>query len=324
MAEAEKLFEKIISKAGHGTDNCIYTEPYPKYSNHMVGADKTNRPTILIHSNNPANKQYPNSKRDNLEIMFNKNCKVSSGPITENCSFTLMTLLTDDEEIISYFFKITNVLVCKLGNDPSLTTVYEEVSKVLTIFEKTKKISRDGVQGLFCELTIINLSTDKDTMVEAWHNETTDRFDFNDSNVKIEVKSTKKEKRVHFFKASQLNSDNPLYIASFMVIPSGIGKTVLALKDEIEKKLNKTENKTKLNEIVLKTLGVNYLSSNEYVFDYNSIIQTLRFYDLKDISVIEESNIPSSYSNLSFDVDFSNFNYVQNQTKYNLVDRCLK
>ena len=315
MAEAEKLFKKIISKAGHGTDNCIYTEPYPKYSSHRVGSDKTNRPTILIHSNNPANKQYPNSKRDNLEIMFNKSCKVSSGSTTENCNFTLMTLLTDDDEIISYFFEIADVLVSKLGNDPSLATVYEEVSKVLTIFEKTKKISRDGVQGLFCELTIINLSTDKDIMVEAWHNETTDRFDFNDSNVKIEVKSTKKEKRVHFFKASQLNSDNPLYIASFMV---------LALKDEIEKKLNKIENKTKLNEIVLKTLGVNYLSSNEYVFDYNSIIQTLRFYDLKNISVIEESNIPSSYSNLSFDVDFSNFNYVQNQTKYNLVDRCLK
>ena len=114
-----------------------------------------------------------------------------------------------------------------------------------------------------------------------------------------------------------------MFIASLLIIESGNGKTVLNLKDEIEKKLSKTTNKIKLNEVVLETLGLNYLSSNRFKFDYNYCLENLLFFDLKNIPVIEKNCIPENYSKLSFEVDFTSIKSTETESGFDLVDNCI-
>ena len=320
----KEIFNKIVKDYITDDNDKIFTEHYPNFSNHRIGADKTKLPIILIHSKNSTLKQYPSTKLDSLTIFYNKTCEISSGDTTKTYDFTIIKLNSDDPEIISYFFKIINVFVNKVGNEPELVDVYRELNKILDLFSKGKKISKKLVQGLFSEMVIINSSNSPDLLVEAWHNQNTDRFDFNDSEAKIEVKSTSKYERIHTFRASQLESKSPLFIASFLVIESGNGKTVLSLKNEIEKKLTKTRNKIKLSEIVLETLGLKYLSSNKYKFDYNYCLENLLFFDIKSIPIIKKRNIPEIYSKISFDIDFTSLDSLGPEIEHSLIASCIK
>ena len=319
----KEIFNRIISDFVHNEDDKIFTENYPSFNNHRVGTDKSKLPIILIHSKNNTSKHYPPTKLDLLKILFNKSCDITSENTTKTFNFTIIKLNSEDPEITSYFFKIIHLFINKIGNEPDLVDVYKELNKMLDLFSKGKKISKKLVQGLFSEMVIINSSKNIDDQTEAWHNQNTDRFDFNDSEVKIEVKSTSKYERIHNFRASQLESKTPLFIASLLIIESGNGKTVLNLKDEIEKKLSKTTNKIKLNEVVLETLGLNYLSSNRFKFDYNYCLENLLFFDLKNIPVIEKNCIPENYSKLSFEVDFTSIKSTETESGFDLVDNCI-
>ena len=89
------------------------------------------------------------------------------------------------------------------------------------------------------------------------------------------------------------------------------------------KSIDKTTNKIKLNEVVLETLGLKYLSSNRFKFDYNYCLENLLFFNLEDIPVIEKKCIPENYSKLSFEVDFTIIKPLETDSGFNLIDNCI-
>ena len=124
----------------------------------------------------------------------------------------------------------------------------------------------------------------------------------------MEVKSTTKHYRIHRFSIEQLNPNigSELIIASVFVIETGVGKSILNLRDEIVSKVKDIDLNLRLNEIIYKTIGSDYEKLGDVFFDYQLAKDSLCFYNSEVIPKILNQNIPSEISNVSFDCDLTN------------------
>jgi hypothetical protein len=162
-------------------------------------------------------------------------------------------------------------------------------------------------------------------MLRSWHSNAQDRFDFNDSKDKIEVKSTSRETRVHAFSNNQLNPNKNanLIIASIFVIESGIGYGILDLKNEIENKLVDKSLCFRLNEVIADTLGSEIEKCLNLLFDIQLAIDSVRFYNGSDIPSINAMHIHKSISHVKFDCDLDDINCISKLEYKSQLHSCL-
>jgi hypothetical protein len=165
-------------------------------------------------------------------------------------------------------------------------------------------------------LFVIDRSQDPSYLVRAWHVDTVDKYDFNDSVNKVEVKSTKGQERTHLFSIDQLhpNAGSDLLIASVFVNQAGIGNNIFDIADSIEKRVTDPELKAKLKEIVYKTIGPRIDDAAKLMFDYKFAVDTYRIYDYRDIPSIPLEAIPSQVSGVHFRSDLSEIDPVDMST----------
>jgi hypothetical protein len=164
------------------------------------------------------------------------------------------------------------------------------------------------VRGLWAELLVIEQSNDPEYLIRSWHVTPEDKYDFNDGEGKIEVKSTASDERSHMFSIGQLNpiGEGGLLIASILVSRIGVGKSIFDLVDSISQKVGKSEIIIKLREIVLSTIGPHIQEVSKIFFDYNKGVQEYLLFDYKQIPSISMDNIPLEVTNVSFRSNLTN------------------
>lgn len=145
-------------------------------------------------------------------------------------------------------------------------------------------------------------------LIQAWHNSVVDKFDFNDGIDKIEVKSTSKTKRIHHFSIEQLNPNpnSELIIASVFVVETGVGESIFDLVKRIEQKIKDHDLSFRMNQIIAQTLGREISKSFDMYFDYHLALDSLQFYESKNIPSIAVQNVPNEIINVHFDTDLTN------------------
>ena len=203
--------------------------------------------------------------------------------------------------------KIVFVLLKNLSEKPLLKELKIEIEKLINLFTKFSKPALKTIQGLWAELLIIEQSKNPDYLIKSWHNSTSDKYDFNDGNDKIEVKSTTKSRRIHNFSLEQLipNAKSKLIISSILTIETGTGTSVFDLVELIESKLKDQNLIYRINEIVASTLGKDFEKVFDIYFDYKFSVDSIQHYDSVDIPTINISSIPSNILNVRFDCDLT-------------------
>ena len=142
--------------------------------------------------------------------------------------FTIIQMVSDDQDLIKYFFQVISIILQRLPSRPKVSLLKEEISKVIEIFMAPLRFSKETVRGLWAELLVIERSSNPEYLINAWHVEPEDKYDFNDATDKIEVKSTAGDKRSHIFSLEQLSPEDgsSLLIASvFVNKPNPASKT---------------------------------------------------------------------------------------------------
>lgn len=298
--------------------NDFLVEDFPGFISHKIGLDTEENCCILIKSD----QSKPISKIDldtykHFQVFFNKSCElISYNGVVEKSKFTVIQFYEEDIELQLYFLDVCGTILYKLGNKPSLKDTYNSLRYLLELFNKTISPSKSTIQGLWGELLLIDISSDPEYMINSWHVNPTDTFDFNDGTSKLEVKSTSKQERVHNFSINQLinHGSTELLIASVLVIESGLGKSVIDLIYSIKLRVNNPEVFLKLSEIVFNTLGnlTNSISIVKYDFQYSK--DCLAFYDSQDIPIIPIKTIPNNVTSVRFDVNLKNINEISSVT----------
>ncbi len=300
-----KVFLKLQDK-DNPTKDYVSVESVPFSDYHKIGISREGYPLFFVKCNN--NSKSIDINLELISVIFSQECSIKENEQNTNEIYTLVILKTTNSDLQQYFTDVFSIILQQLEPIPSETNLYREIRKVIDLFSSISKPQVKSTQGLWAELLVIEKSTNPEYLITAWHNSPTDKFDFNDSIDKLEVKSTMKSKRIHKFSIEQLNNNHSsgLLIASTFVIETGSGKSILNLRDNIVSRLNNINIQLRLNEMIYKTMGNEYEKLGDIYFDYQLASDSLAFYNIEDIPHIKIESVPLQVSNVTFDSDLTN------------------
>lgn len=309
------LYNQFIKLIGSKVDDSdtYRVIPVNEGSHHRLGCSEEGFPIFFIECSD--NKKTTDVNLELIDVQFNRLCKLNiiDDSISELRTYCLVKLKSHKKDFTKYFLDVFSIVLEKLSEQPSSIQLRNEVSKLIQLFMGPTPFSASTLQGLWAEMLVIEQSADPDYLINAWHVSANDKYDFNDGIDKIEVKSTGKASRCHEFAIEQLNPNDgsQLLIASIFVIKTGVGKNIFDLEESIVSRLNNNESLEKLKSMILKTLGENIDTVKNIYFDYTQAVDSLSFYNHKDIPSIASSNVPAGVSNVHFQSDLTNINPIE-------------
>lgn len=300
----------------------ITVESVPFSNHHKIGISSDGYPLFFVKCDNQS--KSININLELISVLFSQDCNIKEREKNSNEIYTIVVLKTLNRDLQQYFTDVFSIILQQLEPIPTEINLYREVRKVIDLFSSITKPPVKSIQGLWAELLVIEKASNPEYLINAWHISPSDKYDFNDSKDKIEVKSTTKSKRIHRFSIEQLNNNigSDLLIASVFVIETGTGKSILNLRDIIISKISDIKLQLKLNEMIYKTMGNEYEKLGDIFFDYQQASDSLSFYKVIDIPHIHTHAIPVQVSNVTFDCDLSSVPTVLERV-YNIQDSLL-
>ena len=316
MQNVFKIFQDLKNESPKN-DESFAVAKLPSIKNHKIGISQTGQPMFFIECDERTKSKALDTNLEFISVQFNRQCQLinNNGKI-EKGIYTIISLKPDSDYLQEYFLKVVFVLVKSLTGKPLLKNLKFEIEKLISLFTKFSKPSLNTIQGLWAELLIIEQSKNPDYLIKSWHNSNSDKYDFNDGDNKIEVKSTTKSRRIHNFSLEQLipNANSKLIVSSIMTIETGTGTSIFDLVELIESKLNDQILIFRINEMLAITLGEDFEKAFDIFFDYKFSVDSIQHYESVDIPTINIGIIPSNILNVRFDCDLTDVK-TANKTK---------
>jgi hypothetical protein len=311
-----KIFQDLKKESPRNGDYFAIAT-LPTIKTHKLGISLKGQPVFFIKCDEMTLTRSLDTNLEFISVQYNRQCQLinKKGEIEEGI-YTIISLKSDSDYLQEYFLKIVFVLVKNLSEKPLLKDLKIEIEKLINLFTKLSKPALKSIQGLWAELLIIEQSKNPDYLIKSWHNSTSDKYDFNDGNDKIEVKSTSKIRRIHNFSLEQLipNTKSKLIVSSILTIQTGTGTSIFDLIDIIESKIKDQNLIYRINEMVTSTLGEDFEKSFDIYFDYKFSVDSIQHYESVNIPTINISSIPSNIMNVRFDCDLTDVRTV-NKTR---------
>jgi len=302
------LYDKLLegSLPVEGTYKII---DIPNYPNHKIGIDYNTSLNILLYTSGDRPKVFPSRRFKYFELLFNRKCRIANEKDFSNDKiieeyYTILTLKPINRDLQIYFLSLCNNILEKVGNIPSASIVAIEINKILSLFQHLSNPPINTIQGLFGELLIINKSNSPEYLVKAWHIKENALYDFDDGIECLEVKTSSNSKRIHTFSQTQLNPKikKDIHVASILVQQSDFGYSIFYLADLIREKISDANLLHKLNEMIFKSIGNEVENLSDIKFDYDYSIESIQFFNIKDIPKIQSSHVPKGISALKYNV----------------------
>jgi hypothetical protein len=308
-----KIFTNLQRKESN-VDDCFSAASLPFSTKHKIGISSEGYPIFFIECNTKENSLDINLEF--ISVMFNRICRLKEDDSTfsEN-TYTIISLKTENIDLQQYFIEVVCIILEQLPESPTHKQLKSEIQKLIDLFSRFTRPPKKTIQGLWAEMFIIDQAKYPEYLIQSWHASPEDKFDFNDGQDKIEVKSTSQTRRIHSFAFEQLNPNriSNLLIASVFVVQTGRGKNIFDLRNSICKKVTNLQLQFRLNELLSQTLGSDFDKVFDVYFDYQQAIDTLSFFDFKDIPTISGDNIPNEISNVRFDCDLSRVRTIKDK-----------
>ena len=308
MKNIFKLFQELNQLKYSSINNTgIETASIPEIKYHKIGISEEGFPIFFIKCKDE-NKKTTLINLKIISISLNVKCELfNNGTFVEDGIYTQVILKSESWELQKYFIEIFSTIILGFEEIEVGENVKLEINKIINLFSKLSNEPENSIQGLWAELLLIDNSTNPTYLIESWHIKKTDKYDFNDGKDKIEVKSTEKIKREHFFSLEQLitTSNSKLLIASIKVYETGKGTTIFDLSNSIKNKLSDQNTIIKLETLIAESLGTNFEIAFEKFYDLDYGIEHLQLFKNTEIPTIPGNSIPKSLSQIKFLADLS-------------------
>ena len=95
---------------------------------------------------------------------------------------------SDSINISNIFFEQIHSLASIIKEDDSDKLVGKKLDNLIEIFKSLNKKSIKTIRGLWAELFVINMSSNVKQLMEAWHQDEVDRYDFSSNLINLEIK----------------------------------------------------------------------------------------------------------------------------------------
>ena len=305
--DLKKLFAELgvpVSSQGRAYE----TARIARNSRYRVGRDSQGNPAILIETTGTAGAAaLSDFEGRHVRVGHGVSCSISEvGLEVGREQFSVVTCVDSDDLLKDRFFDAAETLLRSLGETPAIEELRRVVAGLIELFRLASQPPRGTIQGLWAELWIIAQAREPEVLLDAWHAEPTDAYDFNSGPERLEIKSTSQRTRKHNFSHRQLQppTGTRVAIASVFVESSGGGPTISTLVDRLRRRVDNTRALTRLDYVVASTLGIDWRVGVEAAFDSELASESLSFYAVEAIPSLP-SNIPPGVSDIRYISDLS-------------------
>jgi len=263
------------------------------YKNKLwICKNEDNFPLILIQSSVEFN-FLGGQKYSNIELLHHQKKIIQDEQHSEEVLCSSILCKTEDDELNTLFFESLLPLLKKIKFPADPKELNFLLERLVKLFKSLGGTPKKTTQGLWAELFLIYQSENKKELLECWHEEANDLYDFRKGIFSIEVKSTLGVERKHIFSLEQAYPrEYSVLIASFKLERDEAGLSIKTLIEDIQKDVSEDQDLIeKLNYIVWSTLGNTWSSSIKESFNEELAKKELEFYDIKDIPKLEESSL---------------------------------
>lgn len=287
------------------TDTFSYTveltlEEFTK-QNVILCLNEQGQKTILI-KNSDQNTRKTTSTTKYLEIKKNLTIELSGTRY-----YVHSISCTDSSEWINKNFMIIHDYLFKKLDEPIDDQTFAEILiSIEELFGKGSVLTTELQFGIIGEiLTLYYLyNHGVDNAFNYFHKNPRSRFDieFNEK-LKLEVKTTGKDTRVHRFRHTQLIDQNlDIYISSCLLVVLENGTSIFQLLTDSIILANDPEYTFNVSKIINK-----YKLSTDNCgihFDFPSSLGSIKIYNSKDVPKLTEE-IPPGVKEVSYEIEFS-------------------
>ena len=312
-------FEELRNSVAEVADT-YRVEPVSKNNGHKIGCTENGFPVFFIECSDAPN--VANIHLRIIDVLFNQKCNLSvNNKLIADKKYCMVIMKDSEDDLIKYFLDVITLILEQLPKQPTTKQLAVELAKITQLFTNKPTVSEDAIQGLWAEMLVIEQSNNPDYLIKSWHVNPTDKYDFNDGSDKIEVKSTTKQIRSHLFAIEQLNPNtgSQLIIGSIQMVKTGVGCSLFDLEEKIINKIKDRDSAIRLKEVIVSTIGTHLSEISSIYYDYMQSVDSLKFYDYKDVPSISLDCIPQGVSNVHFSVDFSNVVDVERDSMKGLL-----
>jgi hypothetical protein len=311
-----KDFKKLLIPKGKNSD--IYnTKNIQNSNNHFIGINGLGHIALLFSTKSPKGKE---ENIQNLQLNHSIKATIKFKGNKTKKKFSILKCTSNDERLKEIFLSSLSDSVKNIKEDISEKEIYEKTKSLIELYRKISQNKNNDLVGFWGELFVIHKLKSTDLLVEAWHPETTDTFDFYLKNQALEIKTTTSNDRKHQFSYEQLDTRNKkIIIASIMIRKSRTGKNLLNLKNSILKKLNKETNKEKVQEMYDVMTGLKSKKElDEISFSYEYSKDNLSFYDASNVPRIKEA-LMNGIKSIKYESNFNSSKEIKDFSKYNFL-----
>lgn len=303
MSDLKEIYEKLPLPKNQSS-NSYSAKAIKGYENHRIAKNFADNPSLLILISEQNQDFFiANQNLFSIKVSHNLKCEIESDEKVTCNNFSVVSYIGQNNDVKELFLSTCQILIKSLGQSPSNKQIKNTVGKFIELFKAVKETPRNSIQGLWSELFLIEQSSLPEKLIAGWHSIPEEKFDFSFDKLRLEVKSSASESRIHHFSSRQLNpiNDTEIIIASVLISSNVAGFGINDLLIKINGKLNEfPKQKEKLHLLVYSTLGSDIEKVNQIKFDYELAKSSLSFYQSTSIPKIEDINIPKEVSNLKF------------------------
>lgn len=314
MNDLKKIYDRLPLPK-RSSPNSFSAKAIKEFENHRIAKNFNNNPSLLIFiSENNQDFFITSQNLFNIKVTHNVKCEIETDKKLSQDNFSVVSYIGQNDDVKDVFLKTCQVLIKSLGQNPSNKKIKQTVDKFIELFKAIKEPPRKSIQGLWSELFLIEQSDFPEKVILGWHSTPEEKFDFSFDKLRIEVKSSSTESRIHHFSSTQLNpiNDTEIIIASVLVNTNVAGLSVIDLMKKISNKLDDfSKQKEKLHFLAYSTLGASTEHINDLKFNYELAKISLKFYKSEVVPKINITNIPKEVSDVRFISNLINSKHLE-------------
>ncbi len=309
-------FKKLKKPSGRNP-NIFNSVKLSSNSNHLIGVNYQGLVTILISSTEPKGK---GESLTNLIIKHRVFCTVKLNNKKSKKMYSIIKCLSNNENTQELFLMSLENIVKNITKTVSEKKIDELTKKLIKLFEKISANKDYDIMGLWGELFTIDYLKSTETLLNGWHNEKNDLFDFFVDNTALETKTTTRNDRKHIFSYDQLNSKNlKIIVCSIKLEKQRSGFSILDLKKKIEKKIKSKDLQKKLNEnfgIIVANKPQREIERFKYSYKYAK--DNISFYDSLNVPRIKETPM-YGLKKIKFESNLDSSESITNFSEYKFL-----
>lgn len=313
------LFQKYqkISKIKDRSPVSFNTVKLNRNSEHFLGVNGLNQVAILFNASEPMGN---NENIRYLTLEHSIPCTIYIENSEEKKNLSILKLDSKEENLKEIFLRTMDNIVQNIPNNISQKKIYELTQNLIKLFEKISNKKNIDLLGFWGELFTIKYLRQKELLIEGWHPETSDTFDFLIKNSALEIKTSTSNERKHHFSFEQLNPNNKnIIVGSILIRKSRSGCSLLDLKNKILEEIDKKNLKDKVQEIYDIMTGSKTQEDLEEVrYSYEYAKDNIMFYDSENVPRIRETPM-YGVKNIKFQSDLNGAKAITDFLNYEFL-----